>query len=137
MFYCKNCGHEFSEPEKSYETHMFSDAPFELFYMCPNCKSRNFYEKNLTHCRCCGGRLPKDRVEYCCEACELKGEKLWKKELKRRKKELANPLNMVVKECILYNGENNTNYSYGQYVALIRPKLLKEKTKCVKKRKNI
>lgn len=137
MYYCKNCGCDFSEPEKFYETHIFSDTPFELFYICPNCKSGNFYEKNLTHCRCCGSRLSKGQAEYCCEACRSKGEKLWKKELKRRKNELTNPLNMVVRECRLYNKVNNTDYSYGQYVALIRPKLLKERAKCVKKRKNI
>ena len=136
MYYCKNCGLEFAEPEKTYETHIFSDTPFELLYICPGCKSGNFYEKNLTHCRCCGGKLHKGQVEYCCESCKSKGEKLWLNELKRRRRELKDPLKMIVRECISYNKENNTNYSYGQYVAIIRPKLLKENAKCVKRKKN-
>ncbi len=137
MYYCKNCGNDFEEPEKSYETHNFSDTPFELFYVCPYCKSRNFYEKNLTHCRCCGSRLPKDAKEYCCDACKIKGERLWRRELKKRHLEFNSPLQMVVRECSIYNKTNGTNYSYGQYVALIRPKLLREGKKCAKRKKNI
>lgn len=136
MYYCKNCGSDFSEPEKTYETHLFSDTPFELFYVCPNCKSGNFYEKNLTHCRCCGGRLTGGQEEYCSDSCRNKGQKIWEREIKRRRKEFLNPLNMIVRECAVYNKKHNTNYSYGQYVAIIRPKLLKEKKKCAKKRKN-
>lgn len=136
MYYCKNCGSEFSEPKKTYETHIFSDTPFELFYVCPNCNSGNFHEKNLTHCRCCGSRLPRGQTEYCSDSCKSKGEKLWNKQLKRRNADLKDPLKMVVRECIHYNRENNTSYSYGQYVAIIRPKLLKEKAKCANKRKN-
>lgn len=136
MYYCKNCGHEFSEPEKNYEAHQFSDLPFELIYICPNCKSGNFREKELTHCRCCGGRLPKGCEEYCSPACKARGEKMWQRELKRRRQSLKDPLQMIVRECILYNKEHNTNYSYGQYVALIRPKILKEKKQCAATRKN-
>lgn len=136
MYYCKNCGNDFEVPEKTYETHNFSDTPFELFYICPHCKSRNFYEKNLTHCRCCGGRLPKGTVEYCCAACKAKGEKMWRRELKKRHLEFSHPLQMVVRECNIYNKTHNTNYSYGQYVALIRPRLIKEGKKCVKKKRN-
>lgn len=136
MYYCKNCGFEFSEPEKTYETHAFSDTPFELIYICPNCKSGNFREKNLTHCRCCGSRLPKGHNEYCSESCKSKGEKLWQKEFKRRNRDLKDPLKMLVRECRNYNLQHNTSYSYGQYVAIIRPKLLKEQTECVKRKKN-
>lgn len=137
MYYCKNCGNDFEYPEKTYETHSFSDTPFELYYVCPKCKSGNFYEKNSTHCRCCGGKLPKDAIEYCCNSCRIKGEKLWQKELKRRKNDLSDPLKMIVKECNIYNKIHNKNYSYGQYVALIKPKLLKEAKKCAKRKKNI
>lgn len=137
MYYCKNCGYEFSEPDKTYETHMFTDTPFELLYICPNCKSSNFHEKNLTHCRCCGGKLPPSQTEYCSENCRSRGEKLWRKELRRRRNQLTDPLNTVVRECKVYNAEHGTNYSYGQYVALIRPKILKENSLCAKKRKNI
>ena len=137
MYYCKNCGNDFEEPEKIYETHLLSYPPFELLYVCPRCKSENFHDKNLTHCRCCGARLPKSTEEYCSPSCKLKGEKMWRRELKKRQDLLKNPLQMITKECNIYNKSNGTNYSYGQYVALIRPKLLKEGKKCVKQKKNI
>ena len=136
MYYCKNCGKEFEKPEKSYETHLLSHPPFELIYICPNCKSQNFHLKNLTHCRCCGSRLPSGTTEYCSPSCKLKGEKMWRKELKKRQAELKDPLKMLVKECAIYNTTHGTRYSYGQYVALIRPKLLKEGKKCAKRKKN-
>lgn len=136
MYYCKNCGLDFEEPKKTYETHQFSDVPFELLYICPNCKSSNFREKVMTHCRCCGGRLPKGCDEYCCDSCRTKGEKMWQREVRLRHKALKDPLKMIVRECILYNKEHQTNYSYGQYVALVRPKVLKEAKKCATKRKN-
>ena len=136
MYYCKNCGFEFEEPEKTYETHIFSDTPFEVLYLCPNCRSSNFREKNITHCRCCGSRLPAGCIEYCSESCRQKGEKLWKNELKRRRKDMCDPLNIIVRECSDYNKTHNTDYSYGQYVALIRPKLSKERGKCDRKRKS-
>ncbi len=137
MYYCKNCGNDFKVPEKIYETHLLSNPPFELLYVCPTCKSGNFHEKNLTHCRCCGGRLPKNAEEYCCDACKIKGEKMWHRELKKRQLQLKNPLQTVVKECNIYNKTHSTSYSYGQYVALIRPTLLQEGAKCVKQKKNI
>lgn len=136
MYYCKNCGKEFEKPEKTYETHHLSNPPFELLYVCPTCKSSNFYEKSSTHCRCCGSRLPSGVSEYCSHSCKIKGEKMWRRELKKRQADLKDPLKMIVKECNIYNNSHGTRYSYGQYVALIRPKLLKEGKKCVKRKKN-
>ena len=136
MFYCRNCGGEFVTPKKSYETHCFSDTPFEVLYLCPLCKNGNFYEKSTAHCRCCGSKLPVGADEYCSDACKVKGERLWKKELKKRQNSLMSPLSLIVKECNKYNALNGTRYSYGQYVALIRPKLIKESQKCAKKRNN-
>ena len=136
MYYCKNCGKEFLKPEKIYETHRLSDTPFELFYICPYCKSQNFHEKNLSHCRCCGSRLPKGQNEYCSDSCRNKGEKLWLRELKKRKNQLSSPLQMIVRECTEYNKAHNTKYSYGQYVAIIRPKLIKETAKCDRQKRN-
>ena len=137
MYYCKNCGREFEKAEKSYETHRLADTPFEVFYVCPFCKSQNFHEKNLTHCRCCGSRLPKGQTEYCCDSCKNKGEKMWQREVKKRRNTLKSPLQMVVKECAEYNKVHGTKYSYGQYVALIRPKLKREKHQCGQKKRNI
>ncbi len=136
MYYCRSCGSDFEQPKKSYETHCFSDTPFELLYVCPHCKSGNFYEKSTTHCRCCGGRLPKGATEYCSDACRVKGERLWKRELRKKRSILTDPLNIIVRECSLYNRLNGTRYSYGQYVAIVRPRLEKERKKCASLRKS-
>lgn len=136
MYYCKNCGTDFDEPQKSYETHNLRDIPFEVVYLCPNCKSTYFYEKSTTHCRCCGSRLPKGQTEYCCNTCKIKGERLWRRELKNRHSDMLDPLKIIVRECNEYNRQHGTDYSYGQYVAIIRPRLSKKGKKCDKRKKN-
>ncbi len=136
MYYCNNCGEEFNEPKKIYETHNLSDAPFEVVYICPRCKSGNYREKITTHCRCCGARLTPDKVEYCSEPCRRKGKKLWKQEYKRKRKGLCNPILFMVRECNRYNKLHNTNYSYGQYVALIEP-TLKRRNKNAKQKEKL
>ena len=127
MFYCKNCGCEFEKPYKVFEKHNLKTAPFEAFYLCPNCKSENFYEEEITHCRCCGAKLTGEIEGYCSETCRIKCEEIRRKEIARRHKELSNPLNLMVRECREYNKAHKTEYSYGQYVALIKPKLLRNK----------
>ncbi len=135
LYYCKNCGRNFEKPQKEYEKHIFTDTPFELFYTCPFCKSRNFREHITTHCRCCGAKLPAGKTEYCSEACKSRGKKLWEREFKRRERNVSSPISIITRECNEYNRQHNTRYSYGQYVALIKPRL-KEKSKCESKRKN-
>lgn len=125
MYYCPDCGCEFLIPLKQVETHSLSRPPFEEIYLCPCCKGKNFYEKVLSHCRCCGARLSKSGTDYCSQSCRIRGEKLWKKEMLRRKLNLDNPINIIIKEVSNYNAKHKTNYSYGQYVALIRPVLKK------------
>lgn len=130
MYYCPECGLEFSAPKKDFETHGYNSPPFESIYCCPNCNGTSFYEKITTHCRCCGAKIGNNKKDYCSDVCEKKGEKLWMREIKRRKMHLTHPLFSMVREVNLYNSENGTNYSYGQYIALIKPKRSK---KCTKK----
>lgn len=128
MFYCPDCGCEFETAEAIFETHLFSDPPFEKSLVCPCCKGKNIYIKTINHCRCCG-RKTKDGAEYCSKECEINGKKLWAKDRKRRGLNVKNPINLLVREVELYNKENGTKYSYGQYVAVIRPKIRGRKKK--------
>ncbi len=137
MFYCKICGYNFEQPSAVYENHGFLSPPYEKLYVCPNCKSDCISERFFSHCRCCGARLTTEDSEYCSEACKIRGERLRRLEEKRRRRFSESPLNMLVREVEEYNLKNNTNYSYGQYVAIILPKLKTGKKKCTKKRKHI
>lgn len=121
MYYCPECGFHFEKPIKTYSTHGFTSPPYEKNYCCPNCNSVSFYEKNTTHCRCCGAKLRQGITDYCSEACEKKGKKLWLKEVKRRQQFFFNPINSIVRELEIYNKMHGTNYSYGKYIAIILP----------------
>ena len=134
MFYCNKCGYEFDKPTKIFETQGGDSPPFEEILICPDCKSTDFHEKDSTHCRCCGAKLTKDAEDYCSDSCRKKGELLWQKQLRRRKLQEENPLNSIIKEIINYNLLNKTDYSYGQYVALVENK--RGKRKCKRKKKN-
>ncbi len=129
MYYCPDCGSEFEKSEESYETHGLIHPPYESVYCCPYCKGTDFFEKSTTHCRCCGIKLRKGLKDYCSESCEKRGKKLWQKELKRRKIISSDPVNILVREVSIYNKKHNTKYSYGQYVALIKPKGAKKDAK--------
>lgn len=125
MYYCPDCGYEFKVALRYTETHNLDYPPFEDVFVCPNCKGRNYYEKIETHCRCCGARLSENLKEYCSESCYMKGMKMWNKEKARRKINEKSPLTELTREVKNFNRKNNTEYSYGQYVALVRPKLNK------------
>ncbi len=137
MFYCKDCGIEFETTKKLYERHGLSSPPYEPISVCPNCEGRNFYEHLTTHCRCCGVKLQLGDEGYCSEKCRVKGEKLRKIEINRRKLRLESPLSELVRLVDDFNNSNNTKYSYGQFVALVLPKINAEKKNCSKKRKSI
>lgn len=122
MYYCRDCGFEFEAPEIITETHGLSAPPYERDLCCPRCKGRRFREKVGGYCRCCGAKLT-GQTDYCSEKCRAKGEAMWRRELKRRSRSLSDPLNKIVRETDDYNRENGTRYSYGQYVALVRPRL--------------
>lgn len=121
MYYCPECGLQFEKPIKKYSTHGFDSPPYEKIYCCPSCNGIDFFEKNTTHCRCCGAKLKQGKIDYCSEACEKKGKKLWIKEMRRRKLFNSNPINRIVRDLKVYNKTHGTNYSYGQYVAIILP----------------
>lgn len=135
MYYCHDCGSHFEKPCKTYSTHSFTSPPYEKIYCCPSCKSESISEKNTTHCRCCGAKLRRGAVEYCSDACKNKGEKLWKKEIKRRQLSSSNPINLIMRELESYNKAHGTNYSYGQYVAIIMPE--EKNKKCRTKKSDI
>ena len=122
MYTCLECGCEFKNPIKLTEKHNLNTPPFESIYVCPTCKSTDFAESKVYHCRCCGAKLSREKTEYCSESCKIKGEKLWLKEVKRKKLLSDSPLFRLVREVDDYNAKNNTKYSYGQYVALVKSK---------------
>lgn len=134
MLICKNCGYTFEKPRKIYETHGLLNPPYESLSVCPNCNSQEFAEKIFTHCRCCGAKLKGGEEGYCSKACEEKGERLRSIEKRKRKILEESPLSEIVRRVKYYNMEHGTNYSYGQYVAIIMPKE-KAAKKCKKKRK--
>jgi len=121
MYYCPDCGLEFEKPLKTFCTHSFTSPPYEKKYCCPDCKGESFFEKNTTHCRCCGAKLRSGAIEFCSDSCRKKGEKLWKREIKRRKLNTENPINNIVRQLEIYNKTHGTDYSYGQYIAIIIP----------------
>ncbi len=134
MYFCYDCLSEFEEPKKIVEKHGLSSPPYETSYVCPHCYSYYFTNKIQTHCRCCGAKLTKGKIDYCSEECAKRGKILWEKQLQHRKAQLISPLNIIIRELGLYNKTHNTNYSYGQYVALLQCE--KEKKKCAKKKRN-
>ncbi len=126
MYYCKECSNKFEYPKIIKETHGLTNGPFEKIYLCPFCNSTNFSEITIKHCHCCGARLRQNQEEFCSEECKITAEKLRFEEYKRLKKLSKNPLVLMIKEVNEYNTLHNTNYSYGQYVTLVKPKLKRE-----------
>lgn len=127
MYYCKNCRCEFEEPKIIIETHGLSSPPYESFCVCPFCRSTDFSEIRIKYCHACGARLYGDNnTNYCNDSCRITDIRLRKKEATHRKKINESPLATLIREVDKYNAEHNTKVSYGQYVALIKPKLLEE-----------
>lgn len=136
MYYCKDCGYEFDRPLITTEKHGFSSPPFEDLASCPLCRSFNFYERVHTHCRCCGAKLkPNSESNYCSDACLKKGMELTAREKRRIKYISESSLYETVRLCDKYNKENNTKLSYGQFVALVLPKMKGKKKNARKKDK--
>lgn len=124
MYYCKDCGYEFEHPLTVTEKHGFSSPPFEELSSCPLCRSFNFYERVPTHCRCCGAKLkPNSNSNYCSDSCLRKGMEMAAREKRRLKVLKESSLHKTVQLCDKYNKENHTNLSYGQFVALVLPKM--------------
>lgn len=127
MYYCNNCENEFVKPTKVLETHGLSTPPFEVFYLCPFCNSNNFKEVEIKYCRCCGARIKNGTASFCSTECKITAQKLRLAEYKKTKQLTESPLIILIREVESYNKSHQTNYSYGQYVALIKPRLKGEK----------
>ena len=123
MYHCKDCNRKFNTPKKVLETHGQTAPPFEVFYLCPFCSSTNFNKIIVSYCKCCGRRLNDPSDYYCSENCRSNAIKLKHKEVLRKQALATNPLNVLINEVEKYNNEHKTKYSYGQYIAIIRPKL--------------
>ena len=127
MYECQDCGHRFNNPLRLCEKHNLPSPPFEYFDACPACKSTFLRKVKVFHCRCCGARLPVGKTEYCDENCMQRGKKLWMRDSARKNRILTDPLNVIVRQLEEYNRANQTKYSYGQFVGIVLPKLIKEK----------
>lgn len=136
MLYCKSCGYEFEKPQKLFEKHNLETPPYEEINVCPACNSADIAEKITRHCKCCGAKLKDGAKDYCSKECRENGLRLQKIENRRRKIVYESPLNEIVRLTEIYNKQNNTRYSYGQYVAFVLPKMKAEKKKCKKKKSN-
>ncbi len=135
MYYCNDCKSKFEKPLIKAESHSLTCPPFEKVYLCPFCKTTNFEEMEIAHCRCCGARIIDNTGDFCSDKCRLRFEKLKTAEFKHKKQVNDSAIYKFVREVEEYNKLHNTKYSYGQYVAYIKP-TLKEKKKC-KQKKNI
>ncbi len=135
MYYCKQCNRKFHSPLISEENHSLTLPPFEKLYLCPFCSSQNFKEIKAYYCRCCGAKIINSSKEFCSDGCKIRFEKLQRAEYKRKKQIYESPLNILIRELESYNKAHKTNYSYGQYVAVVKPSL-KGNKKC-KTKKNI
>lgn len=119
MYICLECNTAFENPKTLTETHGLTSPPYEVLYVCPNCKGTNYKPREIKYCHCCGARLNASQKEYCSASCESKGQKLKRQEQKRHKLLRESYIYKVVREVEEYNRHNNTRLSYGQYVALV------------------
>lgn len=121
MFYCLNCESEFEKAASFKESHGLSSPPYEEISCCPNCGSESIHEKWHKYCLNCGKTLYESNSFFCSEACRKRGKEIWSKELSDRRKRRNSEINKILKELREYNALHKTNYSYGQFVAIIRP----------------
>lgn len=129
MYYCTECGCEF-EAAKSYtETHSLCSPPYEERRCCPFCGGSSIHVKAVSYCRCCGAKLGSEEKEYCSPSCRKRGETMRRRELNRKRLIYSSPLFQTVREVDEYNKRNHTDYSYGQYVTLIKPQLNRRRKK--------
>ncbi len=134
MYFCKSCNRKFKNPLTETETHKLASPPFEAFSLCPFCKSTDFEEIAVSHCRCCGARIINKPNGFCSDKCRNQFEKLHRAEYKRKKELGDSPIYLLLREVDAYNKKHGTKYSYGQYVAFIKTP---EKRKRCKAKKNI
>lgn len=123
MYCCLDCNRKFEKPLKVNERHGLSCPPFESFSVCPFCRSTDFKEVIASHCRCCGARILDDKNGFCSNACKVQYERLKKAEYKCKKQAFESPLYSLLREVEEYNKLHKTSFSYGQYVAIVKPKI--------------
>ena len=123
MYQCEECNRRFEMPKKVIETHGQTSPPFEVFYVCPFCNSTSYKKIKIKYCKCCGRRLNNSNDNYCNDNCRITAAKLYRREELRKQAITISPLNKLINEVLKYNKTHGTNYSYGQYVAIIKPKL--------------
>lgn len=123
MYYCMKCGCEFAKADVICETHGLLSPPFEKRQCCPLCGSGDINSETASYCRCCGAKLGTGEKEYCSPSCRKRGEEMRRREIKKKKLIFSSPLFQIVKEVDEYNAKNHTDYSYGQYVTLVKPHL--------------
>lgn len=123
MYECQDCRHIFDVAKKITERHGLDTPPYEEYGVCPACGSGYFHRITVLHCRCCGARLPTGKSEYCNEACRKRGIEMRKRDEMRQHRRRNDPIQVLVRQIDEYNRVHNTRYSYGQYVALILPRL--------------
>ena len=126
MYICTSCEREFKAPAILKERHNNSHPPFESICVCPYCQSTDYEDKTIRYCRCCGAKLSTQKSDYCSEGCKSNGEKLWQREIDRKKLLTDSPLYKLVREIEIYNHTHKGRLSYGQYVSLF----------CRRKKKN-
>ncbi len=126
MYRCTDCERNFENYAVLGETHGMSGQPYEKIIVCPYCCSSAVEQIKANFCRCCGVRLKQRQKEYCSKQCRIRGFKLWQLEARRKRSLLASPINILIKELEQFNKLHKTRYSYGQYVGLIRPRLIGE-----------
>lgn len=129
MYYCADCGCEFETADVCKEVHSFTEPPYEEVLLCPVCKNATIRAKTVSYCRCCGAKVSGGEKEYCSPSCRKKGEEMHKLELKKKRQMYSSPLFETVREVDEYNKINRTDYSYGQYVTLIKPYINRRKRK--------
>lgn len=119
MYICKDCNKRFLTPRVYFEPRGEAGPPYERFLICPNCSSDNFEPMEIKYCKCCGKRLPENKKDYCNNRCRVNGQKLFIKELRKRRALQSDPIFETVLAAEEYNKQNGTSYSYGQYVAKV------------------
>lgn len=129
MYYCSACGCEFETADLFNETHGLESPPFEEGRCCPFCGSGEIKPRGVSYCRCCGAKLASGEKEYCSPSCRKRGEEMRRREMKKKRLIFSSPLFETVREVDEYNRKNGTDYSYGQYVTLIKPHLKRGRRK--------
>lgn len=120
MYYCTDCNIFVEDPKlKNFKI----AGKTERAALCPVCLKKLIISAPK-YCRYCGRRLNgTEKDAYCSDECRRFGRQFWTRELYRRKKLKDDPIARILRMLTSYNREHNTKYSYGQFVALILPKL--------------